>query len=82
MSNSASLPERGAYRRSDLLEFLAAEIDGLDGPHVGDVIEGIFLQDQKVGGLALGQRAEFFVDAQGLRGALREGLDYLHRRQA
>jgi hypothetical protein len=44
MSNSASLPERGAYRRSYLLEFLAAEIDGLDGPYVGDVIEGIFLQ--------------------------------------
>lgn len=67
---------------ASLLEFLAAEIDGLDAPHVGDVFEGIFLQYEEVGGLALGQCAEFLIYTQGLRGALRERLDHLHRCQA
>jgi hypothetical protein len=62
---------------TSLFELLAAQLDRLDAPHVGNVVERIFLQHEQVGGLALGQRAEFFVDAQGLRGALREGLDHL-----
>jgi Glycine zipper len=67
---------------TSLFELLAAQINGLDGAHVGDAVERIFLQHEQVGGLTLGQRAEFFVDAQGLRGALREGLDHLNRCQA
>jgi hypothetical protein len=48
---------------ASLFEFLAAQINGLDGPHVGDAVERIFLQHEQVGGLAFGQRAEFLVDA-------------------
>jgi hypothetical protein len=44
---------------ASLLEFLAAQVDRLDAPHVGDVVERILLQHEQVSGLALGQRAEF-----------------------
>jgi hypothetical protein len=37
-----------------LVEFLAAQIDSLDGPHVDDIFERILLQHKQVGGLALG----------------------------
>ncbi len=81
-SSDHTFDRRGVVSQRLLLELLAAEIDGLYGAHVGDIVERIFLQDKQVSGLAFGQRAEFLVDAQGLRGALREGLDHLHRRQA
>jgi hypothetical protein len=50
----------------DLFEFLAAQVDRLDGPYVGYIVERIFLQRQQVGELTLGQRAEFLIDAEGL----------------
>jgi hypothetical protein len=48
----------------DLFKFLAAQVDRLNGPYVGDIVERIFLQRQQVGELTLGQRAEFLIDAE------------------
>jgi hypothetical protein len=46
ISNSASTQRRGLpsikLNFASLLEFLAAQVDRLDAPHVGDVFEGIF----------------------------------------
>jgi hypothetical protein len=39
---------------SFLLEFLAGQINCLYGPHVCDVLQGIFLQHEQVGDFALG----------------------------
>src|SRR5262245_43566763 len=64
-----------------LFEFLAAEIDRLDRAHVGDVVERVLRQDQQIGGLALGERAEVLVDAEQLGIVLGEGLDHLHGRE-
>lgn len=72
----------GCFPADSLFELPAAQIDRLDGSHVEDILEGILFQYEQVGCLAFGQRAELFVDAQSLGGALREGLDHLHRRQA
>ena len=38
---------------TSLFELLAAQINGLDGAHVGDAVERIFLQHEQVGSLAL-----------------------------
>src|SRR6266853_6236047 len=65
----------------DLLELSAAQIDGLNSPHVGYVLERAPPQHQQVRGLTSEQRTEILVDAQALRRAFGKRLDHLHRRQ-
>src|SRR5262245_15720756 len=61
-----------------LFKFSAAEVNRLEGAHVGDVIERVSRQDQEICRLTLGERAELLVDAKHLGIALGERLDDLH----
>ena len=53
-SSVHTFDRRSGVSRGLLLEFLAAEINGVHGTHVDDIVEGIFIQYEQVGGLALG----------------------------
>ena len=53
-----------------LFKSFATEVNRLERAHVGDVLERVFRQNQEIGRLTLGERAELLVDAKHLRIAL------------